>query len=90
MSLGLSLTEVSLLGTIVNVAGIALAFPAAYLATRFGGLKILVTAAFLYGIAFLCIGFTGIFAFLLPLYILAGIGFGVFHPRLCADRQVDA
>lgn len=68
------------MGSILNVAGIILAFPAAYLATRFGGLKVLVAAAFLYSLAFFATGATGTFLILLPLFIIAGIGFGVFHP----------
>lgn len=79
-SQGLNLAQVGLLGTILNIAGIALALPAAYLAIRFGGLRVIVGAAFLYGVAFLLTGATGHFLVLLPLFILAGIGFGVFHP----------
>ena len=79
-SQGLNLTQVGFLGTILNVAGIVLAFPAAYLATRFGGLKVLVAAAFLYGLAFLATGISGAFLTLLLLFSIAGIGFGVFHP----------
>lgn len=79
-SQGLSLTQVGMLGTVLNIAGIALALPAAYLAVRFGGLRVLVSAAFLYGAAFLVIGATGQFFALIPLFVLAGIGFGVFHP----------
>jgi FSR family fosmidomycin resistance protein-like MFS transporter len=79
-SQGLSLTQVGLLGTILNAAGIVLALPAAYLATRFGGLKILVMAAFIYGTAFLITGGTGQLWALLPVFVFAGIGFGVFHP----------
>jgi predicted MFS family arabinose efflux permease len=79
-SQGLSLTQVGLLGTILNAAGIILALPAAYLATRFGGLKVLVAAAFIYSTAFLATGVTGRFLVLLPIFVFAGIGFGVFHP----------
>jgi predicted MFS family arabinose efflux permease len=79
-SQGLSLTQVGLLGTILNAAGVILALPAAYLATRFGGLKVLVVAAFGYGMAFLVTGGTGQFLVLLPVFVFAGIGFGVFHP----------
>ncbi|HSW91412.1 MAG TPA: MFS transporter [Candidatus Saccharimonadales bacterium] len=79
-SQGLSLTQVGLLGTILNAAGVILALPAAYLATRFGGLKVLVVAAFVYGAAFLVTGGTGQFLVLLPVFVFAGIGFGVFHP----------
>lgn len=79
-SQGLNLTQVGLLGTILNLAGIVLALPAAYLAGRFGGLRVLVSAAFLYGIAFLIISATGQLLTLLPSFILAGIGFSVFHP----------
>lgn len=76
----LSLSQVGLLGTILSVAGIFLALPSATLAARFGGLKLLVIGAFIYGSAFLITGLTGQFLALLPLFILAGIGFGIFHP----------
>jgi len=79
-SQGLNLTQVGFLGTILNIAGIALALPAAYLAVRFGGLKVLVVAAFIYSVAFFATGATGQFWALLPIFAFAGIGFGVFHP----------
>lgn len=76
----LSLAQVGLLGTVLNVAAVALTIPAAYLAARFGGLKVIVIAAFLYASAFLLTGLTGQFLVLLPLFVIAGMGFGVFHP----------
>ncbi len=79
-SQGLSLTQVGFLGTVLNAMSIAFAFPAGYLAARFGGLKVLVIAMFIYGAAFLATGATGNFWILIPVFILAGVGFGVFHP----------
>ena len=55
----LNLTEVGTLGTIVNVASIALALPGGYLAVRFSGLKVLFAALLLYALAFAGSGLFG-------------------------------
>ena len=76
----LDLAQVGLLGTILNVSGIVLALPAGYIAARIGGLKTLVIALFVYGVALLGAGSLGHYALLIAMFSLAGIGFGVFHP----------
>jgi MFS transporter, FSR family, fosmidomycin resistance protein len=76
----LSLTKVGLLGTILNVSGILLAIPAGYIAAKIGGLKTLIIALFIYGIALLGAGSLGHYGLLIIMFSLAGIGFGVFHP----------
>ncbi|MBA3723937.1 MAG: MFS transporter [Candidatus Levybacteria bacterium] len=80
MDLQLNLTQVGLLGTLINALGIFIALPAGYIATKFGGLKTLLFALVLYGLAFLGTGFSQNFVSLFPLFILASIGFGLFHP----------
>lgn len=76
----LNLTKVGLLGTILNVSSVLLALPAGYIATKIGGLKTLVIALFIYGIALLGAGSLGHYGLLIATFSLAGIGFGVFHP----------
>jgi MFS family permease len=76
----LSLTEVGLLGTILNVSGVLLALPAGYIAAKIGGLKTLVIALFIYGVALLGTGSLGVYGLLIMTFTMAGIGFGVFHP----------
>gem|GEM_PF-468195 len=76
----LSLTEVGILGTVVNVSGIILALPAGYLAVKFGGLKTLVAALFVYALAFAGVGILHNYYALFGMFLLAGIGFGLFHP----------
>lgn len=78
--LGLTLTEVGILGTIVNSLAIVLSVPAGYLAIKIGGFKSLVIAVFLYGLAFVGVGFSQTYFWLFPMFFLAGTGFALFHP----------
>jgi len=76
----LSLTQVGLLGTTVNSLSIILALPAGYIATKFGGMKTLIVALFIYGIGFLATGFVSDYVWLFATFIMVGTGVGVFHP----------
>lgn len=76
----LSLAEVGLLGTILNVTGIFLALPAGFLAAKIGGVKTLLIALFIYATGFFCAGIFTVYYALVGAFLLAGIGFGVFHP----------
>lgn len=78
--LGLSLTQVGMLGSILNTAAVALALPAGYLAARFGGLRILLGALMLYGGALFALGASMNFLVVGLVFLVAGVGFGVFHP----------
>ncbi len=78
--LRLTLTQAGFLGTLVNSLSIILALPAGYLAAKVGGLKSLVLALFVYGLGYLGTGFSINYFSLFPLFLLAGAGFGVFHP----------
>ncbi|MEI6221656.1 MAG: MFS transporter [bacterium] len=77
--LSLSLTQVGLLGSILSILNIFLALPAGYIAVKYGGLRTLVTAVLLYALGFIGTSFSFSFLTLASLFLLAGIGFGVFH-----------
>lgn len=72
--------QVGILGSTVKVLYIFLAIPAGYLALKFGSLKLLLYALFLYGIGYLGTAFSPNYFFLIPVFLFAGIGFGLFHP----------
>ena len=78
--LGLSLSGVGALGGLLGAAGVVLAFPAAWLAGRFGGPRILRWALGAYGLAFVLAGLAPGFAVLAAAFLLASLGFGLFHP----------
>jgi MFS family permease len=79
-SLHIHLTEVGFLGTVVNSLRLVFALPAAYIATKYGGIRTLIVAMFLYGIGFLVIPFAPNYFWLIPLFLFIGIGFALFHP----------
>ena len=72
--------QIGLLTSILSVAGVVLAIPAASISKRFGGFRILVCAAAIYSCAFILTGFSSGFLFLALSFILASVGFGIFHP----------
>lgn len=76
----LNLTQVGLLGTFVNSLSIVLALPAGYIATRMGGMRVLIIGLFTYAVGFLITGFAPSYIWLFITFIVAGIGIGVFHP----------
>lgn len=78
--LHLNLTEVGFLGTVFNSLSIFLALPAGYLATKFGGMKSLVVALFIYGAGYLATGISANYLTLLIPFIIIGSGIGIFHP----------
>ncbi len=78
--LALSLTQVGGLGGAVSVIQIILALPAALIAARLGGMKTLLIAMFLYGLGYLGTSLAPAFPFLAIAFLLAGTGFGAFHP----------
>lgn len=77
--LHVSLTQVGFLGTLTNSLGVILALPAGYIATKIGGIKTLIIALFVYGLAYLGTGLSPTYGWLLLMFILGGVGFGVFH-----------
>lgn len=78
--LGIGFREIGLLGSILGASGTALALPSSWLAKRYGGMRILFVAVFLYSLSFLIVGFSSGFYTLAAAFFLASIGFGVFHP----------
>lgn len=78
--LHLNLTEVGFLGTVVNSLSIILALPAGYITTKFGGMRTLLFALFVYGLGFLATGFSPNYLWLCFTFLIVGSGVGVFHP----------
>lgn len=78
--LALSLTWVGFLGTVLKSFEIFLALPASYFAEKIGSLRLLVLAIFIYGIGYLFAGFSTNLLFITIAFLLAGLGFGAFHP----------
>lgn len=78
--LELDFTRVGLLGTAVNMLQIFLAVPAGYFALKLGGLRLLVLGVLLYGLGYFGMAVTSGFFLLIPAFLLAGIGFAIFHP----------
>lgn len=78
--LHLPFTQVGLLGSSVNLVAILISLPGAYLAMKIGGMKLLLFAMLTYAVAFLTTSFTNTYLIIAGSFLLAGVGFGVFHP----------
>jgi len=76
----ISLAKVGFLGSAVNSLEILLALPGSHVAAKIGGKKILVGSVFFWALGFLFVGLAPHYLFIIPAFIIAGIGFGVFHP----------
>jgi len=76
----LNLTQVGFLGSVQNAVIVALALPTSYIALKLGGMKTLLLAVVLYALGFVGLAFSPIFFWLIPMFIISGIGFGLFHP----------
>jgi len=86
------LGSVAVLGSIASGIQIFVTIPAGYFANKFGGIKILIVALFIYSLSFILnIGVDNYFL-LFVTFALAGIGFGLFHPIAFASvsRLSDA
>lgn len=77
---GLSLTQAGLLGTILNSMGLLCALPAGALATRIGSMRLLFTCMGLYASGYLLTAMAPLYVWLFPVFIIAGVGFALFHP----------
>lgn len=77
---GISLTEVGLLGTTMNIFEVLFAIPAGMIAARIGGYKALALALFFYTIGYFLNSIAPHFFFFILAFVLAGIGFALFHP----------
>ncbi len=78
--LGINLTQVGSLGSIIYIMEMIFSLPAGYLAARFDGLKILTALMFLFGIGFSGLFFTSSLVTLLFPFFVVGIAYGMFHP----------
>ncbi|WP_148224111.1 MFS transporter [Sediminispirochaeta smaragdinae] len=78
--LGIEFSKIGLLTGLLNSASVILALPAASIAMRFGGYKVLLMSMVLYSCAFIITGLSSGFMLLTCAFILASIGFGLFHP----------
>ncbi|MCX6732079.1 MAG: MFS transporter [Candidatus Roizmanbacteria bacterium] len=76
----MSLTQVGFLGSALNSLDIVLAIPASHFASKIGGKKILVGAIFFWALGFILTGVSPYYSFIVIAFIVAGIGFGSFHP----------
>lgn len=79
-TLNLNLTQVGFLGGLVGIMGIILSIPAGHYAAKLGGMKLLNITVLLYSAGFLLVSFANSFLMLIPLFLLAAAGFGMFHP----------
>lgn len=80
--LHINLTQVGLLGSLFNACGVILALYSSFIAAKFGGMKSLVYIIILSTLVFIVTGFVPGFIFLLLIFTIAGVGFGLFHPIL--------
>src|SRR5579859_4333533 len=76
----ISLTEVGMLGTLIASFDFIFALPAGYLATKIGGYKTLMVGFFLYALGYIGTSLSPLYLLLFPAFIVAGVGFGIFHP----------
>jgi len=78
--LNFNLTQVGLLGSVLNLLGVFLAIPAGIIASKYGGLKSLTWAVVFYSAGFAITSISPNFWFIALAFIIAGSGFGLFHP----------
>jgi MFS family permease len=78
--LNIDFSKIGILTSILSVSGVILAIPAAAISKKFGGFRVLLSAAILYSCSFFILGFSSGFVFLIGAFTLASIGFGIFHP----------
>ncbi len=78
--LGISLSVVGFLGSLLNFSGIILALPAGMLAARFGAGRVLSYAVLLYGLGFFVLGVSPGLPVVVLGFLLGSFAFGVFHP----------
>lgn len=78
--LGISLSVVGFLGSLLNFSGIILALPAGMLAARFGAGRVLSYAVLLYGLGFFVLGVSPGLPVVVLGFLLGSFAFGIFHP----------
>ncbi len=83
-NLGISLTQIGSLGSFFYLFETVLSLPVGYLGERVNGFKIVLFSTFLVGLSFFGITFISDYPQLMLFYVLAGIGFALFHPMAFA------
>lgn len=83
--LHLGLSQVGLLGTMLNSLSVLLALPAGVIAAKFGGLRSLIIAMAIYSLGFIFTALAPSYALIIIAFLLAGLGFGIFHPIAFAE-----
>jgi len=74
------MTQVGFLGGVVNSLDIILALPAGYFASKFGGKSVLIGTVFFWAFGYLITGMAPHYSSVVIGFVIAGIGFGMFHP----------
>ena len=85
LEMHIDLTKVGLLGSSVNMLEILFALPAAYLASKIGGLLVLTFALLAYTLGFLFAALSPNFIVIIIAFMIAGAGFALFHPIAFAE-----
>lgn len=76
----IDLTSVGFLGSVLNIFEAILAIPAGMLAIKFGGYRLLIAALLIYSLGFFLSSISMSFNFIIIAFLIAGVGFAVFHP----------
>lgn len=80
LDLDISIDQVGLLETARNAMSFLIIIPAAYLANRFGGFRLLVSGLFIYSASYVGISFADSLISFCLFFAMTGLGFGIFHP----------
>lgn len=78
--LHINLTQIGSLGSLFFLFETLFALPAGYLGEKFDGVKIVIFSALLYGLSYFLLSFASSFTTVIILFVLAGVGFALFHP----------
>lgn len=77
--LSINYTQVGILGSSQGLLALLLAIPTGLIASKIGGFKLLLTALLIYSLGATGISISPNLLFLIPVFYLTAIGFGVFH-----------
>lgn len=79
-ALNLNLFQAGVLGSLTGIIGILLAYQAGKASVKYGGMKILLFAMGIYAVSFILLSTVINFYTTFFVFLLAALGFGVFHP----------
>ncbi len=77
--LNLNLSQAGFLASLINLVTIFITLPSGYIAVKLGSLRTLFMALLIYSSSYVLLGFSNNYTILIFTFLLAGIGFGVFH-----------